>query len=227
MNISRRVWLFTILFGVPLAFLYPLSKGKPNTKDLPYFGKTEELAKKTEIKDFLFYDIDSNVINKQSTEGKTLVVSTLIPSCPYYCPIIQKQLKFLVYDKLYQRPAFKDLLFISHLIDTTGNKPNLSQFLNEQVDYDFSRWKIVVGEDNPIYDIDLPNANLKNTDFISSTTIGGKAYYQMILLIDRNRKVRGMYQGEQTQQIENMRKDIRKLFIEYKEEDFEKDNRNK
>jgi hypothetical protein len=42
------------------------------------------------------------------------------------------------------------------------------------------------------------------------------------LLIDKNRKVRGMYQGEQTQQIENMRKDIRKLFIEYKEEEFEK-----
>lgn len=222
MNISRRVWLFIILFGVPLAFLYPLSKGKPNTKDLPYFGKTEELAKTTEIKDFLFYDIDSNVINKESTEGKTLVVSTLIPSCPYFCPIIQKQLKFLVYDKLYLRPEFKDLLFISHLVDTTGAEPNLSQFLNEQEDYDFSRWKIVTGQDNPIYDIDLPNANLKNTDFTTSTTIGGKAYYQMILLIDRNRKVRGLYQGEQTQQIENMRKDIRKLFIEYKEEDFEK-----
>lgn len=222
MNISRRVWLFIILFGVPLAFLYPLSKGKPNTKDLPYFGKTEELAKTTEIKDFLFYDIDSNVINKESTEGKTLVVSTLIPSCPYFCPIIQKQLKFLVYDKLYLRPEFNDLLFISHLVDTTGAEPNLSQFLNEQEDYDFSRWKIVTGQDNPIYDIDLPNANLKNTDFTTSTTIGGKAYYQMILLIDRNRKVRGLYQGEQTQQIENMRKDIRKLFIEYKEEDFEK-----
>lgn len=226
MNISRRVWLFIILFGVPLAFLYPLSKGKPNTKDLPYFGKTEELAKTTEIKDFLFYDIDSNVINKESTEGKTLVVSTLIPSCPYFCPIIQKQLKFLVYDKLYLRPEFKDLLFISHLVDTTGAEPNLSQFLNEQEDYDFSRWKIVTGQDNSIYDIDLPNANLKNTDFKSSTTIGGKAYYQMILLIDRNRKVRGLYQGEQTQQIENMRKDIRKLFIEYKEEDFEKSQSN-
>ena len=226
MNISRRVWLFIILFGVPLAFLYPLSKGKPNTKDLPYFGKTEELAKTTEIKDFLFYDIDSNLINKESTDGKTLVVSTLIPSCPYFCPIIQKQLKFLVYDKLYLRPEFKDLLFLSHLVDTTGAEPNLSQFLNEQEDYDFSRWKIVTGQDNPIYDIDLPNANLKNTDFKSSTTIGGKAYYQMILLIDRNRKVRGLYQGEQTQQIENMRKDIRKLFIEYKEEDFEKSQSN-
>lgn len=222
MKTSKRVGLFLILFGVPLIFLYTLAKGKTNQKNLPYFGKTEAIAKATEIKDFTFYDVDSNVINKASTKGKTLVVSTLIPSCPYYCPIIQKQVKFLIYDKLYDRPEFKDLLFISHLIDTTGAIPNLPQFIREQNGYDFSRWKIVTGEDNPIYDLELPEANLKTTNFKTKRCIGGKTYYKMILLIDRNRKVRGLYEGDQTQHLKSIRQDIRKLFIEYKLEDREK-----
>ncbi|MEN8928043.1 MAG: hypothetical protein ABF240_04185 [Flavobacteriales bacterium] len=218
MKFTKRLGLFAILFGVPLVFLYTLARGKNNSQDLPYFGKTEELAKVTEIKDFSFLDADSNVVNKETTKGQTLVISTLVPSCPDKCPIIQKQLKFLVYDKLYDRPEFEGLIFLSHLLDTSGSIPNLQYFIDQQRNYDFSRWKIVTGKENPIYDIDLPNANLMKSGFEMDNTVG-EAYYSMILLIDRNKKVRGLYQGNQTPQIENLRKDLRKLFLEYKTTD--------
>lgn len=220
MKLSKRIGLFAILFGVPIIFLYTLARGKNNSQDLPFFGKTEELAKTTEIKDFTFYDIDSNVVNKETTKGQTLVVSTLIPSCPDKCPIIQKQLKYFVYDKLFDVPEFEGLMFLTHLVDTNGGIPDLQYFVDQQ-DYDFSRWKMVTGADNPIYDIDLPNANLKNSDFKMTNTVGGETYYSMILLIDRNKKVRGLYQGDQTPQIESLRKDLRKLFLEYKLKDKE------
>ena len=74
MKLTKRIGLFAILFGVPLIFLYTLARGKNNSQDLPYFGKTEELGKQTEIKDFTFYDIDSNIINKETTKGQTLIV---------------------------------------------------------------------------------------------------------------------------------------------------------
>ena len=216
MKLTKRIGLFAILFGVPLIFLYTLARGKNNSQDLPYFGKTEELGKQTEIKDFTFYDIDSNVINKETTKGQTLIVSTLIPSCPEKCPIIQKQLKFLVYDKLFDVPDFEGLMFLSHLVDTNGGTPDLKYFVDQQMDYDLSRWTMVTGEDNRIYDLDLPNGNLKKSDFKMTNTVGGKTYYSMIILVDRNKKVRGLYQGDQTLQIESLRKDLRKLFIEYK-----------
>jgi protein SCO1/2 len=219
MKMTKRIGLFLLLFGVPLFFLIPLSKGKTNSESLPYFGPSEEESKNTKIKDFVFYDVDSNTVSSESTEGKTLVVSTLISSCPFYCPIIQKQLKFLVYDKLYDRPEFEDLLFISHLVDTNGGTPNLNQFISEQLDINFDKWKFVTSSTNPIYDLELPGGNLQTTDFKTKRCIGGKTYYKMILLVDRNKNVRGLYQGDQTQLIENMRKDIRKLFIEYKTED--------
>jgi protein SCO1 len=225
MKNTKRIWLFLLLFGTPLIFLYTLSKGKNNAKDLPYFGKTEELAKKYKINDFIFYDKDSIAVSSNTTQGKTLIVSTLIPSCPSYCPVLQSQLKFLVYDKLNGRPEFKDLLFISHLIDTTGKEPNLNQFVAEQEDVNPNTWKIVVGADNPIYDFELPTGNVKTRECDGQIAcMGGKAYYQMILLIDKDKRIRGMYQGNQTQLIEKMRGDIRKLFIEYKEKEKKPSN---
>ena len=182
--------------------------------------KLFRIAKKQYIKDFLFYDEDSVPVSSETTKGKTLIVSTLIPSCPTYCPILQKQLKFLVYDKLFDRPAFKDLLFISHLIDTNGEIPNLKAFINEQEGINTDSWKILIGNDNPIYDFEIPTGNIKTRECDSSIQcIGGKPYYQMILLVDRERRIRGMYQANQTQLIERLRGEIRKLFIEYVHED--------
>ena len=232
-------------------FLYPLSKGKNNSDDLPFFSKAaivseqtlndsinnspknkehfikiKETFDKQYINDFVFYDEDSNAVSSETTKGKTLIVSTLIPSCPTYCPILQKQLKFLVYDKLYDRPAFKDLLFISHLIDTNGNNPNLKAFLGEQENINTDSWKIVTGADNPIYDFEIPTGNIKSRECDTTIQcIGGKPYYQMILLVDRERRVRGMYQGNQTQLIERLRGEIRKLFIEYVHEDKAKEKK--
>ena len=247
MNPARRIWLFILLFGVPIIFLYTLSRGKNNSDNLPYFSKSaivseksltdsiakykgsenakefkdlKDVFKNQRIKDFTFYEEDSTEVSSATTKGKTLVVTTLIPSCPYYCPVLQNEIKYLVYDKFKGRPDFKDLLFISHLVDTSGIIPNISRFINEQKGIDSESWKIVLGDTNSIFDFELPTGNiLKRECDTTITCIGGKPYYQMIMLVDRNRNVRGLYQGNQTQLIERMRGDIRKLFIEYKQED--------
>lgn len=253
MNSTRRIWLFLLLFGVPIVFLYTLSKGKNNSENLPYFSQSaiatenalndslekykesdkydfivslKKGLKEQKIKDFVFYDEDSTEVSSATTKGKTLVVNTLIPSCPYYCPILQSELQYLVYDKLKGRPDFNDLLFISHLIDTSGKVPGLTRFNSEQKGIDKKSWKIVTGDTNSIFDFQLPTGNIieRNCD-TTITCIGGKPYYQMIMLVDRNRYVRGLYQGNQTQLIERMRGDIRKLFIEYKQEDKKSENK--
>ena len=215
---KNKIWLILILVVGPLLFMYPLTKGKTNTHDLQYFGKTEELAKTTEIKDFSFMTLDSSFLTKETTKGKTLIVSTLFPTCPTFCPIVFRQLKFIVYDKLVNDKSMKDLLFVSHLINTDGSIPDLKEFVSEQ-DIDEEVWQIVTGSENPIYDIDLPGGNLLTTNSNEEKIIGGKTYYKVILLIDKHLKVRGVYQGDQTPQLDRLRVDVRNLYNEYKKED--------
>lgn len=220
---KNKIWLILILVVGPLLFMYPLTKGKTNTHNLQYFGKTEELAKTTEIKDFSFITLDSTLLTKETTEGKTLIVSTLFPTCPTDCPIVLRQLKFIVYDKLVNDENIKDLLFISHLINTDGSTPDLKTFVSEQ-DIDEEVWQIVTGSENPIYDIDMPidtitgiSRNLLR-DNANGVNFGGKTYYKVVLLIDKYLKVRGVYQGDQTPQLETLRIDVRNLYNEYKKE---------
>lgn len=220
---KNKIWLILILVVGPLLFMYPLTKGKTNTHNLQYFGKTEELARTIEIKDFSFVTLDSTLLTKETTKGKTLIVSTLFPTCPTDCPIVLSQLKFIVYDKLVNDKSMNDLLFISHLINTDGSIPDLKAFVADQ-DIDEEVWQIVTGSENPIYDLDMPidtitgiSRNLLR-DNANGVNFGGKTYYKIVLLIDKYLKVRGVYQGDQTPQLDRLRIDVRNLYNEYKKE---------
>lgn len=215
-GISKRIGLFAVLFGVPLLFLYVLAKGDPNTTSLKFYGKEITNTGKYKIKDFVFYDVDSNKITNETLKGKTIITSILIPSCPSLCPIISQQVDEFVYKKIIDRENFKDFVLLSQLIDTTGKTPNLELFVNEQKS-NSNQWLIVTGDDNPIYDFDLPQANLLQNNN-SDKAIGGKTYYKMLLLIDKNQFVRGIYQGDKSLELERLNKEIRVLEREYHKE---------
>lgn len=216
-GISKRVGLFLLIFGVPLIFLYVLAIGETQTQRLKYYGKEITEKGKTKINDFLFYDVDSNSITKETFKGKSLIVSILIPSCPSKCPIISGQLGNFVYNKIKNETKIKDFVILSQLLDTSGKEVDLKAFLQEQP-VDQNVWKIVTGSDNPIYDFDLPNANLKQ-DNAKDPAIGGKTYYKMILLIDRDHYLRGIYQGDKTMEIERLQQEIRVLERQYAAEE--------
>lgn len=215
-GISRRIGLFALLFGVPLLFLYLLAKGEPNIEKLKFYGKEITDTGKDKIKDFVFYDLDSNEVTKETLKGKTLITTILIPSCPSLCPIISRQVDEFVYKKMIDREKFKDFLILSQLVDTTGKSPNLKSFIGEQT-VNPNKWLMVTGEENNIYDFDLPKANLLDNNS-ADVVVGGKTYYKMLLLIDKNHYIRGIYQGDKTLEIERLNKEINVLEREYSKE---------
>lgn len=219
-GISKRVGLFLLIFGVPLAFLYILAIGETNTQRLKYYANEITEEGKVKVNDYLFYDEDSNQITKKYFENKSLIVSILIPSCPSKCPIISGQLGNFVYNKIQQETRLKSFRMMSILLDSTGQHVDLKAFLKEQpVDQDV--WKFVTGNETQLYDYQLPKANLMDFN-PKDHVIGGKTYYKMILLIDRNHYLRGVYQGDKTPDIERLNQEIRVLEREYVIEDKEK-----
>lgn len=237
-GISRRIGLFALLFGIPLLFLYLLAKGDPNIESLKFYGKEITDTGKQKIKDFVFYDVDSNQVTKETLKGKTLITTILIPSCPSLCPIISRQVDEFVYKKMIDREKFKDFLILSQLVDTTGKSPNLKSFIGEQT-VNPNKWLMVTGEENNIYDINfnvvikdytkpwyyrefekpkIVVRNLLKDNIPNSNEIGGKTYYKMLLLIDKNHYIRGIYQGDKTLEIERLNKEINVLEREYSKE---------
>lgn len=213
-GISKRVGLFFLIFGVPLLFLVILSRGEPETTKLKFYGKNLTEKGTTKINDFLFYDVDSNQITKQTYKGKTLVVNMLIPSCPSVCPVISPQLESFIYKKVLNETRLKDFMMLSHVVDTNGGAIDLKSFVQEQGDIDSDKWKFVQGSSNSLYDFDLPKANLLDTNKYD-IAIGGRTFYKMVLLIDRNQYLRGIYQGDKTMELERLKQELNVLEREY------------
>lgn len=214
---SKRIGLFLLLFGVPLIFLMVLSRGDTEYNGLKFYAKNITDSGRIKVNDFLFYDVDSNAITKESLEGKSIIITTLIPSCPAACPVLSKQLGEYIYNPILHETRLKDFIIVSQLIDTNGNQVDLASFIKEQP-VNAEKWKIVTGpQENPVYDFDLPNAKL-NQDSPKDNVIGGKTYYKMILLIDKNHYLRGIYQGDKTPELKRLQQEIKVLEREYKEE---------
>lgn len=209
---NNRILLFVVLFGVPFFLIYFLSLGKPVYKDVVWdrYFKDHNMENPY-MNNTPFIDADSNNL-RSKLEGKIVIVNNLIPSCPTICPVIQLQMEKLIYEEIFYKPTFSDVVFVSNLIDTLGKPIDLKSFVKEQK-VDNTRW-FFVSEADSIYNIDLAegkNLIKDNPD----KAVGGKTYYKLLLLFDAKKKLRGIYQGDQTDDIDRLLKELRLIIKEH------------
>lgn len=214
-GISKRIGLFFLIFGVPLLFFLILSRGEPATTKLKFYG--EKLTDKgvTKINDFIFYDVDSNKITKSNYKGKTLIVNVLIPSCPSHCTVMQSEIDRVIYkDKITKETRLRDFVMLSHLIDTLGNEVDLASFVNEQKNLNPEKWRIVKGNSRSLYDFNINGKNLL-TNNAKNFAVGGHVFHEMVLLIDKDYYLRGIYQGDEPMEIRRLSQELNVLEREY------------
>lgn len=214
-GISKRVGLFFLIFGVPLLFLVILSRGENIPKKLKYYANKVTDNPVTKVNDFKLFDKDSNVITLNNFKGKTLIVNVLIPSCPNYCTVMQSELDRVIYkDKITKETRLRDYVMMSHLIDTLGNNVDLASFIKEQKEIDPSKWLMVKGDSRSLYDYNINGQNLLNNE-AKTLAVGGKVFHEMILLIDNNQYLRGIYQGDEPMEIRRLSQELNVLEREY------------
>ena len=213
-NPFKGLGVLIALIVVPLILIIGFVFTRPKLKELPFYGDMQNTQDSTyyQINDFSFIDASNKTINRDSLKGRITVVNTVLPSCPTSCPIIVPFLKELVYDKVHTSTVYSDVLIMSYLEDSSGGEVDLNQFTLEQEGIASNKWKFVTGQDNSLYDFTLEETgfNLKY-DNPEGSHYGGKAYYSVLLLIDKNLNVRGIYQGNKSDEYLRLFKEIRVL----------------
>lgn len=207
-SIIKRIALFAGIFGVPVFFIVLFSIGKPSYSTIPYFGEHEVDGNDTTfytVKDFLFLDKDGETVNQDSFEDKYLIVSILYKTCPFDCPMPYEQFKYFLVDKILKKKdgKFSDVQFISHVVDA---EPSDLTELYETLEITEDDILLLSGKENSIYDINLL---LKNPWQISDEKNGyDKGAYGLILLLDKERHIRGVYQANQTSEIKRVENEL-------------------
>lgn len=192
-----------LLLVIPVCIIALASCGSPS---LPVIGNPQLPADTAHrIAAFTFTDQDGNVITEQTYAGKIYVADFIFLSCPTICPAMNRQM-LCVY-KAYENDD--RILFLSHSIDPARDSVNALRAYASRLGVASSKWHFVTGRADSIY------ALAKNSYFTETypDTADPKSFIHSggLLLIDKNRRIRGVYEGTDSSETTRLIGDIKIL----------------
>ncbi len=193
-----------------------------NDKKLPIYGQREaKITKDADGKEkvdtvyqtipaFAFLNQDSVIITQDAFKDKIYIADFFFTSCSTICPIMHRNLK-TVFD---QYKDNVDIMFLSHTIDFKYDKPSVLKKYAQKLGVDGKKWQFVWGSKEEIYS--LAEKNYLTVVEEDNTAPDGYIHQGWLVLIDKDKKMRGAYDGTKTEQVEQLKKDIKILLAEYK-----------
>jgi protein SCO1 len=158
---------------------------------------------------FSFLDQDSNLITEKTVTGKIYVADFFFTRCGSICPKMTKNMSAL-------QEHFKnntEVIFLSHsVLPEMDSVPVLKKYA-EQHGIISGKWHLLTGNRDTIY-------RLARREYFAGDTIG---YYQAandflhtenFILLDRERRIRGVYNGTLEIEIDRLKEDIISLLKE-------------
>lgn len=188
------------------------SKEAEENKELPILGRHDYTDTDTiyhTIADFKFVDQDSNWVTNDTFRDKVYVADFFFTSCPTICPIMKTQM-LRVYDSLGNE---NDLGFLSHTIDPKHDTVAVLKEFADRLGVNSEKWRFVTGEKEDIYKI--AQTSYYVTTIEDGSEPGGFIHSGAFILVDKDQRIRGVYDGTKEEDVNLLMKDIKKLLASY------------
>ncbi len=183
---------------------------------LPVFGEKSYESKngKTDtifhtIPGFSFIDQDGNTATEKNFENAVYVTDFFFTTCHSICPIMSTQMERVT--RKFQGNS--EVKFLSHTVDPEIDTVEQLKRYAIKHNADSKQWMMVTGEKAKLYEIarqgyllDAQEGNGGPDDFIHT---------QNFALIDKEKRIRGYYDGTDSLEIDQLMKDIDLLLKEY------------
>lgn len=177
---------------------------------LPYMGNMEIKGNDTlyhTIPDITLIDQDSQLLHISTLKNKVILADFFFTSCPSICPKVTKEMV-----RLYDRYKDDDrVIMISHTIDQRNDSVSVLNRYAMNLGVDTKSWKFVTGEKDSIF-------HLADQYFVSAVedplVPGGFDHSGRIILVDRNRRVRGFCEGTDPESVTTFFETVDKLLKE-------------
>lgn len=169
----------------------------------------QNVRKYHRIADFKLVNQNGDTITQDFYKNKIYVADFFFTTCVTICPImtdhmvkIQKEIK-----------DDPDVYLLSHTVFPVADSvPALKKYAEEKGVID-SKWNLVTGDKKQIYD-------LARKSYLATKSTGDGGKYDMIhtenfVLVDKDRRIRGFYDGTDPEAIDKLLHDIKVLEKEY------------
>lgn len=209
---------FFILIASAFFFIYAFfiyDRAKP-LRYLPIYGEKNYSLKNNKadtafhtIENFSFINQDGETVSQKNFTECVYVTDFFFTTCQSICPKMSKQMERIVV----KFKNNKDVKFLSHTVDPEID--TVEQLKRYAIEHNANtqKWMFVTGSKKSLYEI-ARNSYLLNAekgdggpdDFIHT---------QNFALIDKEKHIRGYYDGTDTNEVNQLINDINLLLAEY------------
>ncbi|MGF1925341.1 MAG: SCO family protein [Bacteroidia bacterium] len=165
-------------------------------------GKIVEDTTFRTIPDFKLYNQDSAVVTLKDFDKAIYVADFFFTSCPTICPVMHRNL-LKVYKKYENNPEVK---FASHTIDVKYDKPSKLKKYAEKLGVKGTQWEYLWGTRDEIYALAERNYLVFAEE--NKKAPGGFAHQGYLILVDKQKRIRGAYDGTVDEDVKKLMADM-------------------
>lgn len=203
----------SIIFSAVLLLI-----GCGQTERLPVYGNKTAVVSGNGAKEkpdsvdytipaFSLTDQDGNSISHKTIEGKIHVADFFFTSCPSICPKMKAEM-LKVYEKYKSNP---EVVILSYTIDPARDSVGKLKAYEAKLAIESSKWHLITGNKDSIY-------QLAEGYLVSAAedpdAPGGHVHSGNFMLVDKQQRIRGYYDGTNSESVTKLLKEIDLLLKE-------------
>jgi protein SCO1/2 len=151
---------------------------------------------------FVLLNQEGDTVSEALVKGKIYVADFFFTSCPTICPIMKKEM-LRVYEKVKGNDNF---MLLSHTIDPDFDSIPLLKEYAKRLGSDGKQWQFLTGQRESIYE--LAEKGYYATAMPDSTEPGGYVHSGGFILVDKQSRVRGVYNGTDAKEVDLLIEDL-------------------
>ena len=204
-----------------LLLLFVCACGSKQEGRLPIMGNREPVEKVINgqtvvdtlyqtIPHFRFVNQDGAVVTERDFDGKIYVADFFFTTCPSICPVMHRNM-LQVYEKF---KGNEEVKIASHTIDFKHDTPPVLKAYATKLGIEGTQWEFLRGGRDSVYTLAEKNYLVVVKE--DKAAPGGYVHQGWFILVDKEKRIRGAYDGTQADQVEKLMSDMDILLNEYK-----------
>lgn len=215
-NIKQVIWILLVLSLLGCKESLPVEKSS-RVEVLPFYqeatftpywldNNSEETAELHRIPDFSLVNQLGEAVTEETFKDKIYIADFFFTTCPGICPKMTANMTVL-------QEAFleeEDVLLLSHSVTPETDSVQILKRYAETKGVIDHKWHLVTGERKQIYDLGR-HAYFAEEDLGIDKTEDDFLHTENFLLIDKNRHIRGIYNGLNKTAVQQLIADVKTL----------------
>lgn len=205
MQKKYTIWIFVAaVVLLPMSVFAVVKWYEHSFTRLPVSGATDHT-----IAHFQLVNQYGATTSLQDWEGKITVNNFFFTHCPSICPKMVRNLKSV------QQLLGRDNEILINSFSVDPERDSVAQLKSYASRMDIQRnWQLITGNKKEIY-------KLARKSFLVVATDGDGGpddfiHSEMLVLVDKQKRIRGFYKGTDEEDVKNLLRDIKRLEQEYK-----------